>query len=87
MTTSIVCRVESRLVEQALGCADGEIADVLVGRRDVLPAKAELLDDHPLRDVRERSATSAAVIHRSGRYEAVASRPTCLTLSPRGCSG
>ena len=32
-------------------------------------------------------AVTAAVIHRSGRYEAVACRPTDLNARPRGHSG
>ena len=51
---------------------------MLVRRRDVLAAQAELLDDHLLGNARSRSAISAAVIHRSGRYEAVAASPTVL---------
>ena len=38
------------LLEQPPRGGDREVADVLVGRRDVLAAQAELLDDHRLRD-------------------------------------
>ena len=47
MTTSIVVRVDAGLVEQPLGRLHREVADVLVGGRDVLAAQAELLDDRP----------------------------------------
>ena len=57
---------------------DREVAHVLVRRGDVLAAQPELLHDHRAPGCRSSSATSAAVIHRSGRYEAVASSPTRL---------
>ena len=79
-------RVDAGLGEQPLARRDREVAHVLVGRGDVLAAQAELLDDHVLRDP-GGSPISAAVIHRSGRYEAVACSPTVLTRRPRGRSG
>ena len=63
------------LFEQAPGRLHAQVAHVLVLRRAMLAAQAELLDEHVL-GIPLASAISAAVIQRSGRYAALAATPT-----------